>query len=124
MLDSSSCMLVRSEETQPWRADDALESMIAGSLLYELVLQPVSLLHPAHPNVSIVNIRSRPAVLRLNLTGSPRQFASKPATSNGDDERRTARVPPDHPSHLNSIHRHHHITHNVSPRQEVPRQSW
>ena len=28
MLDSSSCMLVRSEETQPWRADDALESMI------------------------------------------------------------------------------------------------
>ena len=122
MLDSSSCMLVRSEETQPLRADDALESMfVDSSFVWVYSSTSIGIAFGAYNSFNSKHSKS-PGCSSAKIVRVPPTVCEQ--ASDGDDERRTARLPPDYPSHLNPIHQYHHITHNVSPRQEVPRQSW
>ena len=109
MLDSSSCMLVRSEETQPWRADDALESMAVGSLfvwIYPSISIGIASGAFNSLNSSIVNIRSRPAFLRLN-PGRVSPTVCKQA-SDGDLGRRANYRPTTHLTSTPSTDIPHH----------------
>jgi hypothetical protein len=112
MLDSSSCMLVRREVTQPWRAVDTLESIVV-VCLFVRIDTPISIASGASNSfVKTVNIRRRPAALRLNPSPTtyrqePEAAICKPATGT------TSEGPPDYcpiPSHLNPVHQHHQIT--------------
>jgi hypothetical protein len=112
MLDSSSCMLVRREVTQPWRAVDALESIVA-RLLFGWIDTRLSIAFGAFKSlINSVNIRSCPAALRLipsptTYRQEPEAAICKPAMGT------TSEGPPDYrpiPSHLNPVHQHHHIT--------------
>lgn len=106
MLDSSSCMLVRSEETHPWSADDALESIIAGSSFVCI-----------YSSISIGIASGACNSLDSKHSKSPGFSSAKPwpglpdslQASDRDDERRTSRLPPDtHLTATPSTHLQHH----------------
>ena len=56
MLDSSNCMLVRSEVTQPWRAVDALESILIVLVLCELTIYPARVTIAPGASISLSSI--------------------------------------------------------------------
>ena len=124
-------MLVRSEETQPWRAVEELESMV-GPFFSQFIfftfdlyptIEPVAFINPHYKTT--VNIT--PKARRVNAGQTrPRPFSPSPGSCAGE-EATLGRAQQDYtPSNRIPIpHKPHQLRpfHNVSPRQEVPRQS-